>query len=64
MKKSREIIETLGTGLTATMISSRYTFRNGAKIVVKSNSNLGIESNDKFFKLTTYYRVNFMKKIS
>ena len=50
------------TGLTATMISSRYTVQNGAKIVLKSNFNLKIESNDKIFKLTIFYKVNFMKK--
>ena len=53
------------TGLTtATMISSRYTVHNGAKIVLKSNSNFKIESNDKFFKLATFYKANFIKKIS
>ena len=50
------------TGLTATLISSRYTVHNGSKIVLKSNSNLKIESNNKFFKLSTFYKVNFMKK--
>ena len=44
------------------MISSRYTVQNGAKIVLKSNFNLKIESNDKIFKLTIFYKVNFMKK--